>query len=202
MNAISPLDTIKAHDAFSHSLGFFCSRWAALEVQLFIVVSHYAGVTQPIGRAIFAGMRARDLMSALDRIAVNTQMEESRHEHLKYIAAQIATLNTMRDRLVHNSNLGVVSSGTEGWQVTNAFKSQLPSAVYSHFITFKDIDLMRKDCERATGLLLQHSLGIPSPFKAPVEEDPALATWLYKSPQPESTQGKSKKAGQKRSARQ
>lgn len=89
-------------EAFKSALGEMSMTWAEAEYNVYEVLLHYAQVPHSIGRAIFSGDRADTMKSKILAIAENTGLAEPMLADLKFALAQLATLNTARNRLMHH----------------------------------------------------------------------------------------------------
>ncbi len=174
------------HEKFVSSLGQLMLAWADVEAVLFKLLKHYAGVNDDVGRALFSGTRARAAMTFIEAIAENTQMEELRQRDLKETFAQIKSLNTMRDLLVHNINGAEQRFRADDpgrRELTDAPRASRKKNAKKFYIGSSMIDAMCADCTEACWRLHPHWDLQNSPFK-PGHGNGIRSEWQFKSPNP------------------
>jgi phytoene/squalene synthetase len=96
------------HENFKLALGNLMLSWADAESALYCVLRHYAGVSDDVARAVFSGTRAKGMIEFINNIGHNTNMDSARRNDLAIVFSHMSAINTMRDRLVHNSSAGEI----------------------------------------------------------------------------------------------
>jgi hypothetical protein len=188
---------------YLEAVGRFVLAWAEAEAHLYRVLLHYAKVDEAIGRSIFTGARARTMIEMIERISVNTGMPKEQAEHLRYLFAQMGTINTMRDRVAHHGELTFVlfpmEHGHEGYQfIHNKQRAARAAASFIHKLDQTTFLNMTIDLSKVREGLTRH---VEQPFS--LEEGwRAATTWLYIFPQPEGTKAASAPTAQKRQRQQ
>lgn len=168
--------------AFASNLGKFVLAWSDVEAMAKRVLIKYAGVSEAIGHAVFQD-RVKPNTDAIKAICSNTNVSKARRENLDHIIAQITTINTIRDRIVHfGSNAGGtfhpenMKSG-----LTNVGRARRQSQEFAYYVGSDDLRLLIKDCDLICSSLGKHLLrGRFQPWFV----DGALPPWRYKSLQP------------------
>ena len=173
----------KASEDFTIAVGRMSLSWADLEHQLYRVLVHYAGVSDPVARALFSGTRAKAMSDNIVAILQNTKASEPRKSHFQTLAAQIGTINTMRDMVTHSAGLNWGGVSTDGKipkrQISDI--SRIKRIENAKFLEIDDTTLGDM-CKDMTTIRqnLQHHLRKD-------EFQDALTgkiAWQYKSPQP------------------
>jgi hypothetical protein len=178
--------------AFESMLGRMTICWAETEYSIYRVLLHYARVSDPIGRSIFSGQRARPMMEAITAILENTDAPQARRENWKYVSAQVASIQTLRDLLTHhlasswttkNSSVSAFQNFL-GWpfhqlvtdfarakRKQNVKTVKVDSTLIGHMC--HDMRVIAEHLERHTAKGRFKALGPPEP-----------SSWLYRFPQP------------------
>jgi hypothetical protein len=94
---------------FHASVGRLFLAWSRTEAEIYRVLVKLTGVTDAIGRSIFAGERARTMFEIIDRILENTGGSEVRRADFRFLSAQANAINTLRDGIAHHGDLDYVS---------------------------------------------------------------------------------------------
>lgn len=182
------------HEKFQRALGRMSMLWADLENNLFIVLRRYAGVSDAVAKALFAGARARQMITALESIAINTKMEErdpERFADLHEIFERIGMLNGMRDVITHHAGASIIEFDDPDPHMRYLHKHRVSR--YGEELKFKIgselLQNMSADLLECCWRLQAHSDKDNAPFKPGVGPDGTRHAWLYKSP----LQGKSAK---------
>lgn len=173
------------HRKFVSALGELTLAWSDLEIVLFKLLKHYAGVSDDVGRALFSGTRARAAIAFIDAIADNTNMDSARRDDLRQIFAQIATLNQMRDFVIHN-----VDGSEQRFKddnpserllsdVTRVSRKKNAKVVYIGSAILAD---MRADCIECCWRLHPHWDPQNNPFKPGSATGGRPAAWRFKAP--------------------
>lgn len=178
-------EVLEADERFEKALGRFIIAWADAEAELYQVLLNYSKVSHPVGRALFSGTRARNMIDFIRSIAHNTAMEKERKEDLEYVFNQMTTINTMRDHLVHHASSSYSYKEPQKRVVANTRASRYGKAV-GYEVSAETIEVMTDDLYGIANHLNMHWGPRTGPF-TPWREDPedSLQTpWSYKPPQP------------------
>jgi hypothetical protein len=89
------------HDDYHKQLGLFASVFAQVEAHLFVLLIVLAGVTLPIGRALFSGTRALEAISLMRRVMTAKPPPENIRTTLEAVFAQLALINDIRNHVIH-----------------------------------------------------------------------------------------------------
>lgn len=199
MNPASSRDDLdkavaKEHELFQRALGRMSMIWSDLENNLFIVLRHYAGVSDAVAKALFAGSRARQMITALEAITINTKMEEldpERFADLEEIFKRIILINGMRDTITHHAGASIIEFDDPDPNMRYLYKHRVSR--YGEELKFKIgsslLQEMSADLLECCWRLHAHSDKDNAPFKPGAGPDGKRHAWLYKSP----LQGKSAK---------
>lgn len=191
----SVLQSLDAEKTEYHSaIGWLMLCWAQAEMSLYRVLLHYGGLSDAVGRAILSGSRAAEMMKYVNAIADNVGLPENRKTDLAQLFGQLAAINTMRNHIAHYGMTGFAFNTTKesvyAQNISNYQRaSREENAVY-HRVDKTTIASMSSDLEVIDRDLLGHLQGAGQDDFHP----PPPRTWLYKSPQPTSAGGKSRKA--------
>ncbi|MGY4828202.1 hypothetical protein ACVNIS_06470 [Sphaerotilaceae bacterium SBD11-9] len=174
------------HQAFLVELGRLTLAWSDVEVVLFKLLKHYAGVSWPVAQALFSGTRARNAINFIRAIAANTELEPSRKEDLEETFTQVLAINSLRDFVVHNvdgSEQSFEEADPSTRYVTDALRSSRKSKSKTYLVGSATIAAMREDCVECCWRLHPH---------LDVQNDPFIAgsgrgkpqAWKFKPPSP------------------
>lgn len=188
-------------DKYHLALGRFIEAFANTEHWLTRVLWDIAKVDEPTGRAIFSGTRASGAIPFIRRIheARNATLEAN----LQRAFEQLATINTMRDRVVH---WGLSVEGTALFDaqlvVSNKHIAHSPDKLLSFPISDGILDDMTADLVTIIHAFRVHLISQweDTDVKAELlrgQAQIALAPWRYRSSAPASNPGKSRKATRK-----
>jgi len=172
-------------DRFALAIGRFIFEFSITELQLYEFLKNITGLNDAVARAIFSGTKSKGMIEYINSIIENTGIPERKTKQFKAYAGQLATLNTMRDLLVHYSYGWTVEKrmgATTGFRISRYKNSK------THWITCEEIDAMTADLTTIAFYLVHQAKMIDNLW----EDYPfGLPTWLYKFPQPENQKGKS-----------
>ncbi len=113
----------KAPDNFHRSFGHFMSIFSDIEARTQETLRHFAGVTQPVAKAIFSGTKADSAIGLIKRIGEATGWPPARLAEWKDITTQFGHLNFLRNQLVHH---GALWHDADIWIVTNQLVAHMP----------------------------------------------------------------------------
>lgn len=167
---------------FTRSLGELTIAWVQVERVLRLTIQRYAGVTEPVARALFSGTRARTAMEMVEAIAQNTAMDSRRKEDLHEVFTIIRSINTMRDLLTHyaDGRMDVTDITDKTRELHSRHKSGKQSEGKIFSVSADLIKSMCHDLQECCRRLIDH-------FETEGELPPrtrAPAPWRYKPPQP------------------
>lgn len=189
IRVVSTEQLAKERGELERAAGKFLLAWAPVELEMNRVLVHYAGVTDAVGRAIFAGTRADAAMRFIKAIAHNTDLARDRNEDLVFVFLQAALLNTARNFILHQQVLGETSDdSTHGLHFGDYDRVSRYGNDIMLTITVKDLEDMTVDAAAIRSHLSKHLA--PDPF-APWDKSGKRTTWLYKSAQLAGSQARS-----------
>jgi hypothetical protein len=176
--------------AFETALGRMTICWAETEYSIYRVLLHYARVSDPIGRSIFAGMqRAKPMMEAITAILENTNASQARSGNWTLVSAQISSIQKLRDMLTHHmasvwttkNKPGGAFQNFLGWPfhqlVSDSARVRRKHNSKTVKVDSALIDHMCSDMREIVEHLERHAAkGRFNPLPEPA--------WLYKFPQP------------------
>jgi hypothetical protein len=172
---------IKEGEAFEKMLGRLTICWADTEYSIYETLLHYARVSDPVGRALFSGDRAKPMIDMITAILENTNAPQARREDFAYVAAQIGAIQTLRDMLTHYVSSAWSSLGFAGKRLIsniarvkrkhNSLTYPVDSALIGHMCRDMRVIVTHLNRHRAKGR-----------FKPYGPAD--TSAWLYKFPQP------------------
>jgi len=167
---------------FERALGRFVMTYADAEAELYRVLVRYAEVSDAVARATFSGMRAKGMMDTIRAIAHNTKLDPARLTDLEFVFAQLASINTTRDQVVHFSSTQLlIWSETTSRVLTNVERVRRYGGHFETQIGSKTLDAMTYDLQAICNHLNLHWGGLRSgPFKPWEENAGEPTTWCYK----------------------
>lgn len=89
------------HNEYLKQLGLFATVFTQTEAHLFICLILTAGISLPIGRAVFSGTRAKDAISFMRRIFTVQQLQKNLVKIMEPCFEQIFIINDPRNHLMH-----------------------------------------------------------------------------------------------------
>lgn len=167
---------------FERELGRLTVAWASTEYTLYRVLLEYAQIKNEVGRAIFGGCRARDMIKYLKNIAHNIKLSEDRLNDLTYVFSQMNAINELRDQLVHHSTNSYAFPIDNPKQriLTNSYRVSKNGADYEYLVGSELIRKMCDDLRTIRSHLDKHWGYKTQVFTAHASADPK--SWLFKSP--------------------
>lgn len=169
------------------ALGDLTMAWADAESALYCILRYYAGVSDPVARAIFSGSRARTMMDFINNITHNTNAEPLRRKDLALVFAQMTAINTMRDRLTHYLSWSEVRFEEQNPQarwLSNADRVNRLGTEYKYSVSSKLVGEMCTDLSSICWHLLAHRDSDPFRPWAGISGKEKSYAWVYKSPPP------------------
>lgn len=173
----------KEDEAFVSAFGRFMLAWTDAEAELYLVLRHYAKVSDPIARAIFSGVRASGMIDFVRSIAENTELTGPRMDDLNFVLPQIKTIGTQRDHIVH-----FTYSNSFGWdtepqrrRISNALRANRYTNTWVKKINSHHLDDMTADLSRIQHHLQHHWIPWEDGFVAWQENPNERTTWRHKS---------------------
>ncbi len=166
---------------FERALGRFIIAFADAESELHKVLVQYSQVSDPIARALFSGTRAKGMIDFIRSIAHNSAMPADRRGDLEHVFAQLSTINTMRDHLVHHASDSYSFDDPKKRIVANTRASRYGNAK-GYEIGTDTIDAMTWDLYGISNHLNMHWGPRDGPFRPWREnpEDEKPTAWAYK----------------------
>lgn len=184
--------------------GDFILAYSWVEDSLKEVLRKSAGVTVPVGKALFSDMRLRPAIDRIRRIheANGTKV----HPKLAQAFDQLAAINDMRDKLIHQGFEGLDDST---FITTNKRVAHAPARVKTFPVSAQTLRDMTDDL---TGIVLYFyrwgnasrdlEQRLPGIWKHLMDQldERVRRSWRYKSPSPASQPDKSPKTPRKSKA--
>lgn len=107
--ASEPRKTLKGypyHD-YVHALGDFAHRFSSVELAVHNCVLHHSKVSNGVGRAVFSGVRIKEGISFLRRLADAGEITPAEWGEMKPLLEHLNTLTDRRNALLHYGAEGV-----------------------------------------------------------------------------------------------
>lgn len=114
---------LMGHDEYHRAFGHFLSMYSDIEARMQEVLRHFAGVTEPIAKAIFSGTRTDGARKFIRRIADATNWPEERKKEWDKIFAQLGEIQFLRNQLVH---YGALWQDLGSWVVSDRHVAHIP----------------------------------------------------------------------------
>lgn len=137
---LGPEEPTEEHYRYWKALGRFIHFYAITERETFTLFVDKAGLTREMAKALFSGLRVRDAMNLLRRVA-ETRGEEV-PDYVERAMTQLTHITSARDNIVHHG--ATLHDGA--FVVTNKHKT-IPRAVYEAEFPPTVIDQMTADLE-------------------------------------------------------
>lgn len=181
------------HEAFVRAIGELTLAWSDLETVLYKLLKHYAGVSEPVGRAIFSGTRAKAAMTFIRAIADNIDMEAPRRADLEEIFAQVTAINTMRDFVVHHvdgSEQESEDNNPAERVLTDELRASRKRNAKRLYVGSATLLAMRGDCLECCWRLHAHWAPATTPFQPGPGTNGVRSPWQFTPPQPVAPNGR------------
>lgn len=184
-------------------IGPFILAFADCEFEVYELLKHYGSLTDDVGRALLSGTKITQMREFTLAVAHNMDLPIDRLDDLKFVFAQIATIQTVRDRVVHFGSTGLlVWDQPEGRILTNLNKASRYGGHFVQPVGSKALADMARDLRLICAHLVHHRESDHDPF-TPYQETPGSpTTWLYKSERPAVPRDKSLEGSPKQQRRQ
>ncbi len=198
------LEHIKRSDTYYTALGKFVSEFSRVETTLHGSLTIFAGVKNPVARAIFGGLKVEGHLQLIKRIADSKDWTPLKKEKLEEIINHLGPINKLRNDILHYG-ASMDRSTEDAWLVTNKDYVHIADKVRELSVTPKLLEDVCADLRKIFHLIIVLSFydmsetdgasleGHFSEFLAPA--------WRYKSPQPAMKAGKSRQTHPKRRRR-
>ena len=177
----SQTDAGKEHEkALFHALGRFVVNYARAEEAIQFVLWHYAKTHESIARCVFSGVRVKDGMSFIKKIAEVTGATTKTQRDLKDIFDQLGVITSVRNEIMHH---GIQSIADGNAFITNALLAYLPERLTIIPISPTDLDNMTADIRKIIVTLYVQHAGRPplqSEENRRVIDEFVRAPWRYK----------------------
>ena len=94
-------ERFKDDQAFHSALGKFIQTFSTVEAWMQRALWCYAKTPEPIGRAVFSGVRIKEGMGLIGRICDVSRISSKKRADLKYIFGQLGIINDLRNDMLH-----------------------------------------------------------------------------------------------------
>lgn len=171
------------YDEYHKQLGLFASVFAQVEAHLFVLLIVLAGVTLPIGRALFSGTRALEAISLMRRVMTVKPPPENIRTTLEAVFAQLVLINDIRNHVIH---YGIGFAETE-YVSSNAIRALSEDKKREFTASPIDLHNISSDLTDANAALSYCTavLRNKEPASVPLAVTKAQQrAWLYKLPEP------------------
>lgn len=177
-------DAFTTHDEdekFELALGRLMIAWADAEKEAYHVLMAYAGVTNPVARALFSGTRIKEVIDFIKAIDFNSPLPIDRSTDLAHVFAQIGIINGIRNHLVHYSSQSYSYKDREHRVVVNQRPSRYGNTT-GYEVSSEIIDQITQDLYAIANHLNMHHGPRTGPFTPWRENSPSdpPTPWLYK----------------------
>ena len=171
--------------------GHFISFYASVEGQCHVLFRRYAGVPEPVARAISGGMRLADLLPILSVVIEKSNMATERKQDFTDCLEQLKHLTALRHRLVHRGFEqipGVISDGMGEFSSTNVLTAKARESIEILRFKLDDIQAAAKDSLRIYTRMQFITIDVPTDkFRRMLSkefEEAVYGPWSYKPVQP------------------
>jgi hypothetical protein len=153
--------------------------FAHVEEAIQLTLWHYAKTHQTIARSVFSGVRVKDGMSFIKRIAEATGAPTEIQEELGNLFAQLHKITDTRNEVLHH---GAQSVARGNAFVTNALLAHLPDKITLIPISPATVDEMTADLRKIIVTLHARHAGRPAPegaLERRMTENVVSSPWRY-----------------------
>lgn len=168
------------------ALGKFVSEYSGVELVMFFLLRHTAGLSYEVAAALFSGTRVKGAMDLIGRLhEPNGTVLPPR---LKEAFGQLSAINTARDWILH---WGVSEDFNTGALSVSNFKAHAARAEREMPFSAARLDTMTADLKTISAIIANNFIPAGIPERAE-HEQAALAPLLYKPTQSAAPQRKSR----------
>jgi hypothetical protein len=187
LHNFSAFDDQLYHDYWL-ALGKLMHQFSHVEAMLQYALTHFAGVSDELGRTLFGNSRVGDAKAELNRVLVATGRDDVK-DRLEPFLAQLGEINSARNDLIHGRVLPTEMENK--FLVTNAARASAPKRAESPSSVF-DLQAMAWDLFVIMGVLMAEMKTPDGVAPTPAAPDPL--PWFYK-PAAQSSRGSNAKSG-------
>jgi hypothetical protein len=181
---------------YFRSLGEFMTIFSSVEVNLQMAVWEFAGLSEPVAKAILPSLRIEMAMSTINRIADTQSWNAEKRAELEDMFWHLGEINKLRNDILH---YGAAMDGSEWITVTNKAFAHVPNKVRTLRISSTTLKEATLDLVKIQTHLVALAWGHRMPLTARASmSDILTSAWRYKSPQQAGDPRKSQKTPQAR----
>lgn len=144
---------------YFEALGRFVHMFARMESALTLSLWFYAKTPHPIARAVFSGVRTKEAVAALGRIATVTAVSPEVRADITEIASHVRGLTEARNDILHYGAERVAEGNAN---VSNAIKALSEEHISVFQVSPAILADMTADCRKIIMLLRGRHAGIPA----------------------------------------
>ncbi|HEY3814476.1 MAG TPA: hypothetical protein VGL66_14740 [Caulobacteraceae bacterium] len=175
------LAQVAPSNRYALALGKFMQQFTQTEYQLVLLLRHFAGTSDEVGRAVFHGYRIDATKDAINRILDATGNMEAK-VRLEEPFSRLGAINGMRNNIVHWGARWYGAPYGAPFLVSNDRIAHTPERLREYAIKPDTLAEMRIDLEKIEHLLREECS--EKPFISAHLYDARIEPWLYIPLQP------------------
>lgn len=170
-------------DNYWRALGKFIDEFASIETGMHLLLQQRTRTPLELARAVFSGVRVKDAMDLIRRVAQVRPLEPEIAADQEFIFAQLTLINNIRNDIIHYGASVWMAPGE--WLVWNWVTALTDKKLRTFRVSPSLLLDLAHDLRKIHVHLVERHLwrepGLPSPFP---KRDLALldAAWRYKPP--------------------
>lgn len=173
----TPTRKINYHEA----LGQFIESFAMVEGYMHLLLCHYAKVSSLVGKAVFSGVRIDSATNSIRRIISVKAPSEPLKSDLDDLLAQLSTINSIRNAIVHHIPLSAIPSDVR--HLTNEITALTEQHRKETAVSVTMLKDMTADLIKITVHIAHHlSFTQSSKLTLAVFDETRREPWRYKPP--------------------
>ena len=170
-------------DRYWRALGKFVDQFSEIETGMHLLLWERTRTRMEIAQAVFSGVRIKEAMSLINRVAEVRPLSKEAKADQDYIFAQLRLITDVRNDILH---YGAINLQPGELLVTNWLVALTESRKRSILVSSQILLNLTRDLRKIQAHLIEHHLwreaGLPSPLS---RSDLRLlnASWKYTPPQ-------------------
>lgn len=134
------------------ALGLFVAAYGNLEHTMHQIAYRYLELDEEASRAVFAGMRLADVMSATKRLVLAHKLDQQIYDDLDQLFREVTALSLFRDKIVHRQ----WDKGPGGTVLANLVSAKSGTSIEETAVKTQDLTAKIEECGTLHTRLLSH----------------------------------------------
>ena len=179
--AKSPFDMLNSYAQFNLTLGEFLSAYTRLEIALAITVRKLAGVSTPIAKALFSGLRADAATKCISQLLIAQDATQEVRQKFTDVFAHLGQITLARNTVLHYGT----DFKDDAFLATNSMSALTEGHLKAIPLSVRTLRNMATDCQTIEAhlwRLLTRQKRVGEEIIEQVWGGLDSAPWLYKPP--------------------